>query len=307
MFAAIVLAVALGLRETVDPFIKIPYVTLFPAIVICSLVGGRAAGIVAAIIGGLAAWYLWLPPRRTFALEYPTGQLTVVLYAATSTILLLLMRGLNETFKALEAERDLSAELFRELQHRTANNLQRVAALLQQNRRAVERDPAVALDVIVTAQRRFEIMSKINRRLYSPEMDQVEATSLLRELCQDIKDASGAEAIICEVKPSAVKLSRERAMLVSLLVAELMMNTSKHAFGEGQSGNIRISLESAGSDYRLTFTDDGKGFDTASQTAGPNLGSRIMEGLVAQMHGSIRTASGPSGTTVEVTIPALEP
>src|SRR6202521_2041896 len=84
LIAASVLAVALGLREAVDPYIKIPYVTLFPAMVICSLVGGRRAGILAAILGGIAAWYFWLPPRRTFALEWPVGQLTIFLYAVTS-------------------------------------------------------------------------------------------------------------------------------------------------------------------------------------------------------------------------------
>jgi two-component sensor histidine kinase len=306
LIASIVLAVALGLREAVDPYIKIPYVTLFPAMVICSLVGGRRAGILAAILGGVVAWYFWLPPRRTFALEWPAGPLTILLYAATSTILLLLTRGLSETLRALEGERDLSAELFRELQHRTANNLQSVSALLQQNRRAVERDPAVALDVIDTAQRRFEIMSRLNRRLYNPEASQVEATSLLRDLCEDIKHATGADRIVCDIKPSPVKLSRERSMLLSLLVAELMMNTSKHAFGAGKSGNIRISLESAGGDHRLTFADDGQGFDTDADAARAGLGSRIMEGLVAQLNGSMRTASGPSGTTVEVSIPARE-
>jgi hypothetical protein len=65
LIAALVFVVALGLREAVDPYIKIPYVTLFPAMIICSLVGGRAAGILAAVV---------------------------------------------------------SAELFRQLQHRTANN-----------------------------------------------------------------------------------------------------------------------------------------------------------------------------------------
>jgi hypothetical protein len=60
--ALVVLAVALGVRELLDPYIKIPYVTLFPAMVVCSLVGGRLAGILAAILGGIAAWYLWLPP-----------------------------------------------------------------------------------------------------------------------------------------------------------------------------------------------------------------------------------------------------
>jgi hypothetical protein len=84
------------------------------------LVGGRLAGILAAGVGGIIAWYLWLPPRGTFSLEWPTAQLTILLYVLTSTILLLLTRGLNETLKDLEKERDLSAELFRELQHRTA-------------------------------------------------------------------------------------------------------------------------------------------------------------------------------------------
>ena len=105
----------MGGRELLDPYIKIPYVTLFPAMVVCSLVGGRLAGILAAAFGGVVAWYLWLPSRGTFSVEWPTAQLTIFLYVLTSTILLLLTRGLNETLKELEKERDLSAELFREL------------------------------------------------------------------------------------------------------------------------------------------------------------------------------------------------
>jgi hypothetical protein len=88
-----------------------------------AIVGGRAAGILAAVVGGLIAWFLWMPPRGSFTLEWPIGHLTVGLYITTTTILLL-VRGLIETLKALESERDLSAELFRELQHRTANSLQ---------------------------------------------------------------------------------------------------------------------------------------------------------------------------------------
>jgi K+-sensing histidine kinase KdpD len=180
--ALIVFALALGVRELLDPYIKIPFVTLFPAMVVCSLVGGRLAGILVAGGGGIIAWYLWLPPRGTFALEWPIGHLTILLYVLTSTILLLLTRGLNETLRELEKERDLSAELFRELQHRTANNLQNVSALLRQNRDAIRRDPIKAAEVIDSAERRFEIMSRINRRLYSPEMQDVEVTPSLETL-----------------------------------------------------------------------------------------------------------------------------
>ena len=198
--------------------------------VVCSLVGGRLAGILAAIVGGIIAWYLWLPPRGTFSLEWPTSHLTIVLYIVTSTILLLLTRGLNETLKELEKERDLSAELFRELQHRTANNLQNVSALLRHNRDAIRRDPGKALDVLNSAERRFEIMSRINRRLYNPEMQDVEATPLLEALCQDILASMGNNNVFVVVSPSSIRLRREKAMLLSLIVAELMMNATKHAF-----------------------------------------------------------------------------
>ncbi len=148
-------------------------------------------------------------------------------------------------------------------------------------------------------------MSRINRRLYSPDMREVDAATLLRDLCEDIKDASGSDRIACEIRPSSVRLSRERAMLLSLLVAELMLNASKHAFDVGQSGNIDIALETVGSDYRFTFTDNGKGFEPDTANAS-GLGSRIMQGLVGQMRGTMHTASGPSGTSVEVIMPALE-
>jgi two-component sensor histidine kinase len=297
--ALVVLAVALGVRELLDPYIKIPYVTLFPAMVVCSLVGGRLAGI--------AAWYLWLPPRGTFSLEWPIGPLTILLYILTSTILLLLTRGLNETLKELEKERDLSAELFRELQHRTANNLQNVSALLRTNREAIRRDPANALDILDSAERRFEIMSRINRRLYNPEMQDIEATPFLETLCQDILASMGNNNVFVVVSPSSIKLRREKAMLVSLIVAELMMNATKHAFDHGRPGSVVIRLEAKGTEYHLIFADDGKGFpeeSTIATTSG--LGSRIVRSLVEQMAGTIRSQSGPAGTTIEIAIAARD-
>jgi two-component sensor histidine kinase len=301
LIAAVVFGGAIGVREAVDPYINIPYVTLFPAMAICSLVAGRAAGISAAVVGGIIAWYLWVPPRGSFQLDWPAGHLSIVLYALTSTVLLLLMRGLNETMQALEQERDLSADLFRELQHRIANNLQSISGMMRQSRRAIEANHSVALDVIDSAERRFGIMSRIHRNLYSPDIKEFAATTLLRDLCEDLRTAGGNERIVCKVGKSSITLSRERAMLLSLLVSELMLNATKHAFEPERGGSIEITLEAKGSDFRLIFSDDGKGFppnlDVARCTG---LGTRIMQGLVSQLHGTMRTSSGPSGTKVEV-------
>ena len=303
--AATVLGLAIVICELVDPYIHVPYVTLFPTMVICSLVGGRVAGILAAVLGGLIAWYLWLPPRHSFMLEWPIGHLSFVLYGVTSTILLLLTRGLNETLKALEKERDLSAELFRELQHRTANNLQSVSALLRQNRKAIEDNPGKAIRIIDGAMNRFEIMSRINRRLYSQEMLDVAMTPYLEDLCRDMLATLGSDQIVTIVRPSSMVLNRDQAMLVSLLVAELLMNASKHAFDPGTPGSITITLDHEDSSYQLKFADDGRGLpDDFDPSASAGLGMRIVQGLVSQLNGSLHTGSGPSGTTTEIRFPA---
>ena len=96
-------------------------------------------------------------------------------------------------------------------------------------------------------------------------------------------------------------------MLLSLIVAELMMNATKHAFDHGGPGSVVIRLEAKGSEYHLIFTDDGKGLPEGSSiTALSGLGNRIVRSLVEQMAGTIRTQSGPVGTTIEIAIAARD-
>jgi two-component sensor histidine kinase len=93
-------------------------------------------------------------------------------------------------------------------------------------------------------------------------------------------------------------------MLLSLLVSELMLNATKHAFEPGKADTIEISLEAKYHDLHFTFADDGKGFPSDAEAhSHTGLGTRIMQGLVAQLRGTMHTRSGPSGTTVEVIIP----
>jgi len=74
----------------------------------------------------------------------------------------------------------------------------------------------------------------------------------------------GNNNVFVVVSPSSIRLRREKAMLLSLIVAELMMNATKHAFDHGRPGSVVIRLEAKGSEYHLIFTDDGKGLPEGS-------------------------------------------
>jgi len=61
-------------------------------------------------------------------------------------------------------------------------------------------------------------------------------------------------------------------MLVSLLVAELLMNPSKHALTPG-AGSITIALDHEDSSYQLKFADNGRGLpDDFDPSANAGLG-----------------------------------
>jgi two-component sensor histidine kinase len=138
-------------------------------------------------------------------------------------------------------------------------------------------------------------------------MQDVEATTFLETLCQDILASMGNNNVFVVVSPSSVRLRREKAMLLSLIVAELMMNATKHAFEQGRPGSVVIRLEAKGTEYHLIFADDGRGLPEGSNiTTTSGLGSRIVRGLVEQMAGTIQSQSSPTGTTIEIAIAARD-
>ena len=44
----------------------VPFITLFPAILIAALLGGLHVGLVVAILSFIAAWYFFIPPRGSW-------------------------------------------------------------------------------------------------------------------------------------------------------------------------------------------------------------------------------------------------
>jgi two-component system, sensor histidine kinase PdtaS len=165
-FALCVFLAAFFLRYSFgSDLYNVPFITLFPAILISALVGGLWVGVIVVILSAVAAWLWFLPPSATTALHWPDGYLTWALFALTCFIQLYVVHALNRTVDELSLARDRSAALFQELQHRVANNLQFVAAMLRMKRKVLELDPSAGERLFESAQGRLETMARIHRRL----------------------------------------------------------------------------------------------------------------------------------------------
>jgi two-component sensor histidine kinase len=296
---AILIAALLARAAAGEAFNAVPFITMLPAVVLATLVGGSRAGTVVATLGGVASWYYQSVPGHSFALDRES-ELILAVYAATATLLVYVLHRLNLAIDDLADERERTSVLFQELQHRVANNMAFLAAVLNLQRRTIETAPEHAAHALEDTVNRLTTMARIHRRLYDPALVNVPASEFFKELCTDILNASGARNIVCIVEVPAITLDLKRLVTLALLVSEIVTNSVKHGFEQDQQGTISIKMECKDRQCILQVSDDGRGIPT--NAIGEGLGSRIMQSLAAQLGGTISITSA-AGTQTRVEFP----
>ena len=259
--------------------------TFLPAILLAGLFGGIRVGVVVAIVCTLVAWVMFFPPYGTFTLATP-HIITMVIFVITAVIELWVIRTLNLAIDELSEARERSKVLFRELQHRVANNLQFVAAVLMRRRKLLKFDPACA-DALESAQSRLETMSRVHRRLHDPTSLDQPLRIYLEALCADLIKASDTPNLQLKVESPPLTLSLNALMSLSLIVAELVTNSLKHAFHNRSDGLIAVSVTGSRGVYALSVADDGPGLP---KDFGKSLASVLSITRAASARGSCRAS-----------------
>lgn len=247
-----------------------PFLTFFPAVILTAFVGGLIPGVFVAACSFLASWYYFIPPFDTFELNPPTG-LALAFFATVITVDLLVIHLMFRWVDELDREKLKSASLaasrdlmFQELQHRVSNNLTVVASLLRLQRKTVT--DADALRALDEAANRLALIAKIQRRLHDPNGQLLAFGEFVREICEDLLDASGVTNVAIDVDADQLLLASEKATPLALIIAEIVSNSIEHAFVGKASGAIKVLMRLDG-DLRavITISDDGvglpRGFD----------------------------------------------
>jgi hypothetical protein len=202
--AALVFAIA-GLARVAfgDPDQAFEPMALLPATLLGGVIGGMRIGVAIFVVCLLTAWIWFFPPNGTLILSHHDA-VTVALFALTAILELSVVRILNLAINDLSVARERSNTLFRELQHRVANNLQFAVAVLHASKRTLEKDGAgsKALDAACD---RLGLMSRVHRRLHDPSMTEIPLGSYLEELCRDLINGSGAANIELKVEVSDIR------------------------------------------------------------------------------------------------------
>jgi two-component sensor histidine kinase len=132
-------AAATGLRwllgSAADP---VPFVTYFPAIVLCALLAGWRFGIASIVLSAVIVNRAFLDEPYRWTTDLQTIGM-IALFSLSSLLLVAIAQTLRRTFREVVAANERATLLSREMRHRVRNTLSIVQALSQQTARS---DPA---------------------------------------------------------------------------------------------------------------------------------------------------------------------
>jgi chemotaxis protein methyltransferase CheR len=223
------------------------------------------------------------------------------------TTILLGMEDVTEQ-RLLERDKDDLLKqkdvLLEELQHRIANSLQIIASIILLKAKAVRSEETRVH--LHDAHKRVMSIAAVQRQLHASwATGQIQIAPYLTGLCEVL-----ATSMIGDIRPISLQVVGEggsatsrQAESLGLIVTELVMNALKHAFpDERTEGRITIAYDSAGTNWKLSVSDNGVGKpDGVFAQEKTGLGTGIIKALAHQLGAQVETLAGPEGTTVSVT------
>jgi two-component sensor histidine kinase len=239
--------------------------TIYPAVILTTLVGGLGPGLLSAVLAGASQWGWFIPTLRWFA---------VASYAFDATVCVLLIVFINQSLDLLVVNIDQEKRakqhqylLATELHHRIQNLLTVVQAVI---RFSLPGDAMVQSSAI--KQRlmdRLQSMSAANRAITDSMGDGVRFTNLMADEIRGFEsrfETSGANGLV---------LGPQMTQNFSLIVHELLTNALKHGALSVPRGRVSLQLDWASP--VLTFTWQEHDGPPVAPPSSSGFGSRILQ------------------------------
>lgn len=303
VFAVFGLCLAVPGLRSADPFLP-----FLPAVILNALSLGRGSAIVSVVLGAALA-VLWLhEPAGVRVITEPGKTAALVLFGATGVAVAAIIHELHKACHELngavsradEAQARVGAseagkaQLLHELSHRVRNDLQTLVALLEVQV-AAQPPGSPAREALAAAVTRTHILARAHARLARRgDSEAVVATrEFLTGLCSDLRAALVGDrpiALVIEVEDHILPLGR--AVSLGLVLNEAVINALRHAFPNGQAGQVVVRFgKLTDHQFELSVTDDGVGARPASaeaaQAEAAGSGQRIVRALAARLGGAL--------------------
>jgi len=197
--------------------------------------------------------------------------------------------------------------LLKEIHHRVKNNLMIISNLLYLQSSYIK--DKESQDIFKESQNRARSMALIHERLYqSADLKRMDFGDYIRSLSTELLHTYEVDPGLIKLKINVedIFLDINTTIPLGLIVNELVTNSLKHAFPEGNSGEINVDFHQIDDHYEFTVKDNGVGFpeDLDFQNT-DSLGMQIVNSLTDQIDGEIELDNN-NGTEFKISFKELK-
>ena len=184
--------------------------------------------------------------------------------------------------------------LFKEVHHRTKNNMQVIMGLLETQ--SFKIDSPKYKKMFETHVDRLKAMSLMHKNLYrNHSYEEVDIQEYLEEIAKNLKTYT-EHKIITNIDPIMVDM--KIAMNIGLIFNETVTNAIEHAFEEGETGEINVAFKHIGERCVFIIHDNGKGFDT--EKTYQSLGMTLIKDLSSTLMNNSLMIKKSEGTLIKI-------
>lgn len=204
----------------------------------------------------------------------------------------------KESQKLLEKSLKEKETLLMEIHHRVKNNLAVVSGMMQLQ--AFKEADNHVREKLFASTGRIKTMATIHELLYkSSSFTNLALGKNIKKLVSSITDTFHISVNLdVDYHLDSVDLNINQAIPCSLIVNEVVTNVLQHAYNDGDSGHLLVTLSEENSDITLTITDDGRGLPDDFDKHGDegSLGLELIETLAQQLRADYSYANTDTGT-----------
>ncbi len=175
--------------------------------------------------------------------------------------------------------------LIQEVHHRVKNNLAIISSLIELQIPNLENEDAISY--LRDTQMRVISIANVHEMLYGQDnLHKIELDQYVDRLVDKIKSTVEMKEreIHLGLNIESILLNLDQTIACGLLLNELITNSIKHGFDEGETIRIDISATEDSDTLTITYRDYGKGMpETTDIDSNGNFGSMIIQILVQQL------------------------
>jgi len=193
--------------------------------------------------------------------------------------------------------------LLKEVNHRVKNNLASIISMLHKEEEKAENlNPGEYKDSLNDLISRINGLATVHTLLSASEWKPLRLKNLIEELFLVYQHTIvQGKNIILGLNETDILISSNHAHNITLVINELLTNSSRHAFAGRNYGRIDIEISEKSNKIILEYKDDGPGFPDSILNGyeGINIGFELILGIVQHsLNGSVRIKNDGGALTV---------